>query len=51
MLGDTAIAVHPEDERFKDFVGKYAYIPIINKKIIIIADEYVKVDQGSGVLK
>ena len=51
MLGDTAIAVHPEDERFKDFVGKYAYIPIINKKIIIIADEYVKVDQGSGAVK
>ncbi len=51
MLGDTAIAVHPEDERFRDFVGKYAYIPIINKKIIIIADEYVKVDQGSGAVK
>ena len=51
MLGDTAIAVHPEDERFKDFIGKYAYIPIINKKIIIIADEYVKVDQGSGAVK
>ncbi len=51
MLGDTAIAVHPEDERFKDLVGKYAYIPIINKKIIIIADEYVKVDQGSGAVK
>ena len=51
MLGDTAIAVHPEDERFKDFVGKNAYIPIINKKIIIIADEYVKVDQGSGAVK
>ncbi len=51
MLGDTAIAVHPEDERFKEFVGKYAYIPIINKKIIIIADEYVKVDQGSGAVK
>ena len=51
MLGDTAIAVHPDDERFKDFVGKYAYIPIINKKIIIIADEYVKVDQGSGAVK
>ena len=51
MLGDTAIAVHPEDERFKDFVGKYAYIPILNKKIIIIADEYVKVDQGSGAVK
>ena len=51
MLGDTAIAVHPEDERFKDFVGKYAYIPILHKKIIIIADEYVKVDQGSGAVK
>ena len=51
MLGDTAIAVHPEDERFKEFVGKYAYIPIINKKIIIIADDYVKVDQGSGAVK
>ncbi len=51
MLGDTAIAVHPDDERFKEFVGKHAYIPILNKKIIIIADEYVKVNQGSGAVK
>ncbi len=51
MLGDTAIAVHPEDERFRDFIGKCAFIPIINKKITIIADDYVKVDQGSGAVK
>ena len=51
LLGDTAIAVHPDDKRFKDFVGKYAILPIANRKIIIVADEYAKMDQGSGAVK
>ena len=51
MLGDTAIAVHPEDERYRDIIGKNAILPILNKSIPIIADEYVKMDQGSGAVK
>ena len=51
MLGDTAIAVHPEDKRYREMVGKYAIIPIVNRKIIIVADEYAKMDQGSGAVK
>ncbi len=51
MLGDTAIAVHPEDDRFKDMVGKFALLPIVEKRIPIVADEYVKIDQGSGAVK
>ncbi len=51
MLGDTAIAVHPDDFRYKDLIGKYAILPIINRKIIIIADDYAKMDQGSGAVK
>ena len=51
MFGDTAIAVHPDDERYKDLVGTKALIPIINKEIPIIADEYVDREFGTGVLK
>ena len=51
LLGDTAIAVHPDDTRYQDVIGKTAIIPIINRKIAIIADDYVKMDQGSGALK
>ncbi len=51
MLGDTAIAVHPDDERYQHLVGKFAIVPILNKKIPIVADAYVKQDQGSGALK
>ena len=51
MLGDTAIAVHPEDERYSNIIGKNAILPILNKSIPIIADEYVKMDQGSGAVK
>ena len=51
MLGDTAIAVHPEDERYKDLIGKFAILPIVNRRLIILADEYAKVDQGSGAVK
>ncbi|MDO5724859.1 MAG: valine--tRNA ligase [Tissierellia bacterium] len=51
ILGDLALAVNPEDERYKDYVGKKAILPIVNREIPIIADEYVESDFGSGVVK
>ncbi len=51
MLGDTAIAVHPEDERYKDLVGKTCILPIMNKEIPIIADEFVEKEFGTGCVK
>ena len=51
MLGDTAIAVHPEDERYKDLVGKMVILPLVNKEIPIVADEYVDKDFGTGAVK
>ena len=51
MLGDTAIAVHPEDERYTDLVGKMVRLPLTDREIPIIADEYVKSDFGAGALK
>ena len=51
MLGDTAVAVHPEDERYKDLIGKKVILPLVNKEIPIIADEYVEMDFGTGVVK
>jgi len=51
MLGDTAIAVHPEDERYAALIGKYATIPMINRKIPIIADSYVDPAYGTGAVK
>ena len=51
MLGDTAIAVHPEDERYKDLIGKNVLLPLLNRPIPIIADDYVKSDFGAGALK
>ena len=51
MLGDTAIAVHPDDERYKDLVGKKCILPIMNKEIPIIADEFVEMDFGTGCVK
>ena len=51
MLGDTAVAVHPEDERYKDIVGKKCILPIMNKEIPIIADEFVEKDFGTGCVK
>ena len=51
MLGDTAVAVHPDDERYKDLVGKTCILPIMNKKIPIIADEFVEKDFGTGCVK
>lgn len=51
MLGDTAIAVHPEDERYKQLIGKTAILPILNREIPIIADKYVEKEFGTGALK
>ena len=51
MLGDTAVAVHPDDERYKDIVGKTCILPIMNKEIPIIADEFVEKDFGTGCVK
>lgn len=51
MLGDTAVAVHPEDERYKHLIGKVAILPILNREIPIIADEYVDREFGTGALK
>lgn len=51
MLGDTAVAVHPEDDRYKHLVGKTVILPILNREIPIIADEYVQMDFGTGALK
>ena len=50
-LGDSAIAVHPNDERYQKLIGEYAVVPIINRKIPIIADEYVDPEFGSGCVK
>ncbi len=51
ILGDVAICVNPADERYKNFIGKEVIVPIINRKIPIIADEYVTADFGTGALK
>ncbi len=51
MLGDTAVAVHPDDERYKDLVGKMLILPIVGRKIPVIADEYVEKDFGTGCVK
>ena len=51
MLGDTAVAVHPEDERYKDIVGKTCILPIVNREIPIIADEFVEKEFGTGCVK
>ncbi|KGP78044.1 MULTISPECIES: valine--tRNA ligase [unclassified Paenibacillus] len=51
MLGDTAVAVHPKDERYADMIGKVLVLPIIGREIPVIADEYVDKDFGSGAVK
>lgn len=51
MFGDTAVAVNPNDDRYKDIVGKNLILPIVNKEIPIIADDYVDIDFGTGVVK
>ncbi|MDT3429065.1 valyl-tRNA synthetase [Paenibacillus forsythiae] len=51
MLGDTAVAVHPEDERYKDMIGKTLVLPVVGREIPVIADEYVEKEFGSGAVK
>ena len=51
MLGDTAVAVHPEDARYKDLVGKLVVLPLVGREIPIVADEYSDPEKGSGAVK
>lgn len=51
MLGDTAVAVHPEDKRYKHLVGKTLTLPLVNREIPIVADSYVEMEFGTGVVK
>lgn len=51
MLGDTAVAVHPTDERYKDLIGKMVRLPIVGRLIPIVADEYADPEKGSGAVK
>ena len=51
MLGDTAVAVHPEDERYRAFVGKTVTLPLVGREIPVVADSYVEQDFGTGVVK
>ncbi len=51
LLGDTAVAVNPSDERYKDLVGKTLTLPLVGREIPIVADDYVDVDFGTGVVK
>lgn len=51
LLGDTAVSVHPEDERFKHLIGKTAIVPLCNREVKIIADDYVDMEKGTGCLK
>ena len=51
MLGDTAVAVNPKDERYKHLIGKTLILPLVNREIHIVADEYVEMDFGTGVVK
>lgn len=51
ILGDTAICVHPEDERYKQYIGKTVYVPVLRREIPIISDDYVDREFGTGALK
>ncbi|PAU65081.1 valine--tRNA ligase [Pseudomonas sp. PIC25] len=51
MLGDAAVAVHPEDERYKDLIGRHVMLPLVNRLIPIVADEYVDREFGTGCVK
>ena len=51
ILGDTAICVHPDDERYKHLHGKYCFVPLINRRIPIITDDYIDIEFGTGALK
>lgn len=51
MLGDVAVAVHPDDERYKDLVGRFAILPLVGRRIPIVADEYSDPEKGTGAVK
>ena len=51
LLGDTAVAVHPDDERYKDIIGKTVTLPIVGREIPVVADTYVEMEFGTGVVK
>ena len=51
MLGDTAVAVHPDDERYQHLIGKHCILPLVGRKIIIVADEHADPETGSGAVK
>ena len=51
MMGDTAVAVNPNDERYKNIIGKTVMLPLMNREIPVVADEYVEMDFGTGVVK
>lgn len=51
LLGDTAVAVNPKDERYKDIVGKTLILPIVHREIPVVADDYVEIEFGTGVVK
>ena len=51
MLGDSAVAINPKDERYKDLIGKYIDLPIVNRRIPIVGDDYAKLDLGTGCVK
>ncbi len=51
LLGDTAVAVNPNDDRYKDLIGKTLILPIVHREIPVVADEYVEMDFGTGVVK
>jgi valyl-tRNA synthetase len=51
MLGDSGVAVHPDDERYKDLVGKFAVLPLVGRKLPIVADDYADPEQGTGAVK
>ena len=51
MLGDSAVAVHPEDERYRELIGKSVLLPLVDREIPVIADEYVDMEFGSGAVK
>ncbi len=51
MLGDTAVAVHPDDERYRHLIGKHVILPLVNREIPIVADTYVEQEFGTGVVK
>ncbi len=51
MLGDTGVAVHPDDDRYKDLVGRHCMLPLVGRRIPIVADEYADPEKGSGAVK